>query len=105
MLIEAAKIGYLFYFPDLRHMPRKKIIEYKESPYAKDLVKIMSANTGPLTRGMLATELEKLYPKLYKQDLLNAVSDAIQSDKWSEANKFKRVSPGWYGLAGREYKD
>jgi hypothetical protein len=47
MLIEAAKIGYLFYFPDLHHMPRKKTIEYKESPYAKDLVKIMCASPGP----------------------------------------------------------
>lgn len=85
-------------------MPRKKIIEYKESKYAKDLVKIMAASAGPLTRGMIATELEKLYPALYKQDLMTAVSGAIQSDKWSKTFRFKCVRLGWYGLAGKEYE-
>ena len=90
-------------FPDLRGMPRKKIIEYRESPYAKDIVRIMQASPGPMTRGQIATALAPLYPKLYKQDLMNAVSGAIQLDKWSGANRFQFVKLGWYGLAGREY--
>lgn len=77
---------------------RRSNTEYRESEYAKDLVKIMKAGTGPYTRKMLANELEKLYPRLYKQDLMNAVSGVMLMDKLSKANRFKIAKPGWYEL-------
>jgi hypothetical protein len=84
-------------------MPRKKQNTYRESPYAKDLVKIMQAGAGPYTRSMLAEELGKLYPALYWQTLMNEVSGAMMMDKLSKAGRFVSVKHGWYGLAGREY--
>jgi hypothetical protein len=80
-------------------MPRRKsFTEFKESEYAADIVKIMKSGNGPFTRKMLAAQLEKLYPKLYKQDLMNAVSGAIQLDRLSKKNRFKLAKPGWYDL-------
>jgi len=73
--------------------------EFKESPYARDLVKIMRAGTGPYTRSMLAKELSKRYPRMYWQDLMNEVGSALQLDKWSKANRFKLVKKGWYDLS------
>jgi hypothetical protein len=84
-------------------MPGKKQNTYYESPYAKDLVKIMEAGKGPYTRSMLAEELGKLHPKMYWQELMNEISGAMLMDKLSKAGRFKSVRHGWYGLAGREY--
>ena len=72
---------------------------YTESPYAKDLVKIMKADPGPYTRKMLAEELGKRHKKKYWQELMNEVSSALLLDKLSKATRFKMVSRGWYGLS------
>jgi hypothetical protein len=79
-------------------MPGKKQNTYRESPYAKDLVKIMQAGPGPYTRLMLAEELGKLYPNLYKQELMREISGAFLMDKLSKASRFKSVRQGWYEL-------
>jgi hypothetical protein len=84
-------------------MPGKKQNTYRESEYAKDLVKIMQASNGPFTRAMLAEELGKLHPDLYWQTLMREISGAMLMDKLSKAGRFKVVKKGWYGLAGREY--
>jgi hypothetical protein len=87
------------YFSELCGMAgKKKTNEYRESEYAKDIAAIMAAGGGPFTRSMLAEELEKLYPKLYWQDLMNAVSGVIQLDRLSRKNRFKLAKPGWYDL-------
>jgi hypothetical protein len=82
-------------------MPRyKRAVTYKESPYAKDLVIIMKAGKGSYTRSMLAEALEKRYPSLSWQDLLDAVSSAILMDRWSKKNRFEMATTrGWYQLA------
>jgi hypothetical protein len=80
-------------------MARKTSFTFTESKYAADLVAIMQTGTGPFTRSMLATELGKLHPELYWQDLMREVSSALQQDKWSKANRFKVARPGWYELS------
>lgn len=82
-------------------MPRRTSTDYKESKYAPDLVKIMQAGKGPFTRSMLATELGKLHPSLYKQELMNEVSYTLQADRWSKAGRFKVADgrKGWYELS------
>lgn len=80
-------------------MARKSSYTFTESIYADDIANIMAAGPGPFTRSMLATELAKLYPAMYWQDLMNEVSSAIQQDRWSKTNRFKVVRHGWYGLS------
>ena len=72
--------------------------EYKESPYAADLVKIMKAGQGPYTRKMLADKLAERYPLLSWQELMNEVSSAMFLDRWAKKNRFKTVKHGWYDL-------
>lgn len=76
----------------------RKSFTFTESKYAPDLVKIMTAGTGPYSRSMLARELGKLYPGLYWQELMNEVSGAILMDRLSKANRFKVAKKGWYAL-------
>lgn len=73
--------------------------KYKESKYARDLVRIMQPGPGPYTRSMLATELGKRYKKKYWQELMNEVSSAILLDRLSKKNRFRVVRPRWYGLS------
>lgn len=77
---------------------RKSNTEYKESKYATDLVRIIQAGEGPYTRAMLATELSKIYPAMYWQELMNEVSGAILMDRLSKAGRFKVVKKGWYDV-------
>jgi hypothetical protein len=71
--------------------------EYKESPYANDLIRIM-AGKGPYSKSQLAEALGERYPKLTWQELMNEVSYAIQLDSWSKKNRFKRAEKGGYEL-------
>jgi hypothetical protein len=82
---------------------RKSNTEYKPSPYAADIAKILEASPGPFTRKMIAEKLGKDYPYMYRQDLMNIVSGAMLMDKLSKAGRFQVVKKGWYGLAGKEY--